>query len=310
MATVWHRARAQQSRDAGSARIKNGRDERWLERRATRPADPRRVHCRASLRLESDGAEMTLIQNWRGGEIEVASSRGGKLAVVDFADGLLQGGVQPWPPPELLQKLTRSAHGSAFDEPDLSAVRRIRGYYSDLQSLRSEDAVTWSVFGTVAYAASAVRAAYVQDLLQTLDVPAPADDYAIWLWRRVPHPETGGKNGPEIDFAIQGQSLVLFGEAKWGSGIGAGQGVNHNRNQLALRREFFERWSSDLFPNQTCFVLLTVSPGGGLQESGERPVGPGTLYERDATWEAISGLARHPLSEELGRYLTWKQQHI
>jgi hypothetical protein len=253
---------------------------------------------------------MKRIPNWRQQEIEIATSRCGKLAVVDIADGLLRGDAKFWPAPELLQKLTRSGHQSDFDGPDLAAACSKYGHYSDLQSLRSEDAVTWSVFGTLIYADPAIRAAYARELLLALDVPVSDREFDVWLWRRVPHPDTGGHNGPEIDFAIQSEHLLLLGEAKWGSKIGAGQGVNKDENQLSLRRRFFELRSGDLFANQSSLVLLTVSSDGGLQVPMDKLLGSGTLYLRDAAWSAVSSLASHPLAEELGKYLAWKRQFV
>ena len=253
---------------------------------------------------------MKRIPNWRQQEIEIATSRCGKLAVVDIADGLLRGDAKFWPAPELLQKLTRSGHQSDFDGPDLAAACSKYGHYSDLQSLRSEDAVTWSVFGTLIYADPAIRAAYARELLLALDVPVSDREFDVWLWRRVPHPDTGGHNGPEIDFAIQSEHLLLLGEAKWGSGIGSAQGVLKDQDQLSLRRLFLESRSSDLFARQTTLVVLTVSPDGGLQEQRDSSLKFGTLHLRDTAWSVVSGLTSHPLAEELDKYLTWKQQFV
>ena len=110
---------------------------------------------------------MAIVENWRCEPTEIARSRGGKAAVVDFADGLVRGVAEPWPPLEILQKLTKSGHESAFEGAELTAVRRTLGFYTDLQSLRSEDAVTWSAFGTVAYAVQETRNAYIREFAGT-----------------------------------------------------------------------------------------------------------------------------------------------
>lgn len=253
---------------------------------------------------------MKLIQNWREQQIKIAESRGGKLAVLNITDGLLRDDSHPWPTMELLQKLTRSGHEKDFDGEDRQAIRREYGYYSDLQSLRSEDAVTWSVFGTMIYTSLEVRSTYVRDLLGVLAVPSNDESFEIRLWRRVPHPQTGRKpTGPEIDFIIQSQHLLLFGEAKWGSNIGKKQGKKRDQDQLTLRRQFFEL-QRGLFGQQSSFVLLTVGRDGDLQKKSDIRSKSDTLYLRDTKWSVISEIESHPHFEELKKYLIWKEQFI
>jgi hypothetical protein len=47
----------------------------------------------------------------------------------------------PWPPPPVVQKLYESRQSRAFAEPELAAAIEVLGFYSDLQSLNSEDAI-------------------------------------------------------------------------------------------------------------------------------------------------------------------------
>ena len=49
-----------------------------------------------------------------------------------------------WPTPEITQKFYASRQQSAFRGDDLGAVVEHLGYYCDLQSLHSEDAITWN----------------------------------------------------------------------------------------------------------------------------------------------------------------------
>ena len=250
---------------------------------------------------------MNWMTDWRGIEIQVGFSRGGVVAVADPLHNLISSGVSPWPPPEVVQKLYRSRHARAFDGPELEAVTEVLGYYSDLQSLHSEDAITWSVFGTLAYAKPSPRDRYCKSLFRALGLPEEAAPGArVWLWRRLPHPDTLVPGGPEIDFGIQTEDVVVLGEAKWLSGVGRRQGKARNKDQLTLRREFIEKYGRTLYPDATDFCLLTVSYRGGVQRNTEVDLGSAKLRMRDMTWEDICSHTAHPCAPELSHYLAWK----
>jgi hypothetical protein len=182
--------------------------------------------ARLEVGRSSSRTSMAYIQNWHGAEIKVARSAGGVLAVADPWDNVVRTGIRPWPPPELIQKAYQSRQLSAFRGENAEiAVSRL-GFYSDLQSLHSEDALTWSVFGPIAYATRAVREEFTRELLELINVPHESTGHAhVWLWRRLPHPDTLVPGGPEIDFGIQTDALFLLGEAKWRSRVGAFQGA-------------------------------------------------------------------------------------
>jgi len=139
-----------------------------------------------------------------------------------------QPGVIPWPPPELIQKVYQSRQVRAYLGSELATAKAKLGFYSDLQSLHSEDAVTWSVFGPVAYASPSIRSAFVRELLALIDVRGSSSDASVWLWRRIPHPDDLVPGGPEIDFGIQTGDVFLLGEAKWRSPVAAAQGVSRD----------------------------------------------------------------------------------
>ena len=86
-------------------------------------------------------------KDWNGQPIDLATSVGGVYACRDAWQGLVRGGVEPWPPPELVQKLYQSRQVRAFRDEHLARVTNRHGFYSDLQSVHSEDAVTWSLLG-------------------------------------------------------------------------------------------------------------------------------------------------------------------
>jgi hypothetical protein len=75
--------------------------------------------------------------------------------------------------PELLQKFYASTRFIGRTPDDDRLARERLGYYCDLQSLNSEDAVTWSFFGTLAYMPAEDRQRVCSGLFERLDLPAP-----------------------------------------------------------------------------------------------------------------------------------------
>jgi hypothetical protein len=55
--------------------------------------------------------------DWRGAEVEVAKSAGGVLALANPWEDVVRGGVLPWPPPELIQKLYQADKPAPSAEP-------------------------------------------------------------------------------------------------------------------------------------------------------------------------------------------------
>jgi hypothetical protein len=235
---------------------------------------------------------------------------GGVRAVVDPWDGLVRTGVVPWPPAELIQKLYQSRQVRAFRDADLAGAKSKHGFYSDLQSLNSEDALTWSVFGPIAYAELPVRLQFAASLLGLIGFPKskPASA-AVWLWRRLPHPDTLVSGGPEIDFGVQTEDVYVIGEAKWLSGVSGAQGAAHDKDQLQLRREFCEKYGRRLLPGCKAFVVVGVSLGGGLVTPMATDVDGVELRTADLTWETLCSMESHPLRNELSSYLQWKREY-
>jgi hypothetical protein len=196
------------------------------------------------------------VRDWRGKEIELVESRGGVLAFANPWEGVVHGGVDPWPPPELVQKLYQSNHAGAIVDAANIAATSFLGYYSDLQSMHSEDAVTWSLFGPITYADSNVRAQFCAQLLGSLGIERSVSNARIWLWRRLPHPDTRVSGGPEINFGIQTADALILGESKWCSAFGARQGVDFSgfcpiRQQLMSNLPCALRFTSILVPRYT-----------------------------------------------------------
>ncbi len=127
------------------------------------------------------------ITDWNGRAIEAAQSRGNVVAVADFSDNLMRLESALWPTAAVLQKLCRNPrHEEAFDGQARQLLTERLGFYSDLQSLHSEDAITWSFFGTLSMASPVKRTAFLNWLLKRIELPANEKDCTIELWRRIP----------------------------------------------------------------------------------------------------------------------------
>lgn len=265
------------------------------------------------------------IPDWNGRLMEVERSRGGVLAACSHRRNLIfEGGEEGPVQPAILQKLVKSDRGSSFDREALRNLRRDLGCYCDLQSLNSEDAITWSVFGTIAGCDEQARARWADELFRTVGLePEPTRHCEIALWRRVPHPETNDGNGPEVDFSVVTDGTILLGECKWTSPVGCGQGRNGDKDQIQMRLEFLQRlrWlpcsverdGRDDLPTGHAYsmgpkrlVVLLVSIDPMEIRPHWRTEGIHTVA---TTWEKICAMRSHPKSDEIMRYFRWKLGH-
>jgi hypothetical protein len=177
--------------------------------------------------------KMATILNWRGKPIEVAVSKGGVYAVMDYSANLIVPENIPWPPPEIVQKLYQSRQSRAFTGEDLRTAERNLGYYSDLQSIHSEDALTWSIFGTLKYSPLSYRLSFMDELLALVGFRShKMESILIDLWRRIPHPDKLVPGGPEIDVVLQSEKVVVYCEAKWMSKVSGKQGKAEDKDQI------------------------------------------------------------------------------
>lgn len=245
-----------------------------------------------------------MIKNWNKSEIACAHSKGGVTVTAHPYDNLIR--TAPWPPPEIVQKLYQSRQIRAFSGEDRDTCTSGLGFYCDLQSIHSEDAITWSVFGTVAHAPQPELESWLRDLMVLLDLPDVDTTGAnIFLWRRIPHPDNLVPGGPEIDVGISTCNALILGEAKWQSGVGAAQGMNRDKDQIQLRGEFLRNYAPRFYPSCSEFVVLGIS----LFEDAFEDTTPEGIAFRCITWEQICALPSHPHAEEVGRYHNWKKGH-
>jgi hypothetical protein len=248
------------------------------------------------------------ILDWRGRVVRAVRSRGGKTAVCDLDDNLLKPVGAHWPTPEIVQKMYGSDRLDAFESDDQSVVTERLGYYCDLQSLNSEDAMTWSYFGPLIYANGDVQRHFADWLLGRVGIEERGSrSCQLWLWRTVPHPDKPqSTSGPEIDFGIVTDTAVVFGEAKWRSNVGKNQGVGRDKNQIQLRRECFEKFGRAIYPWAKNFVVMgvglsaTVCGPWDCTDSGVRRVGC------NLSWSDLCQFSEHPMAEEISAYYQWK----
>jgi hypothetical protein len=241
--------------------------------------------------------------DWNGRAVSVARSKGGVKAVSHPYDNLIRTGFTAWPPPEIVQKLYKSRQARAFEGKDLEIATSGLNYYCDLQSLHSEDAITWSVFGTIARSPQNILETWVRDLFRLIDLPdSHTGNAEIFLWRRIPHPDTLVPGGPEIDVGITTSNTVILGEAKWLSGIGAAQGKARDKDQIQLRGEFLAKYGAGIFPDRPHKVVLGIS----LLPNAFKDTTPEGVYFRTTLWQHMSAIPTHPLLDELARYSEWK----
>jgi hypothetical protein len=212
------------------------------------------------------------IQHWMlKRSVPIAQSASGVSVVTHPDDNLVRGTVSPWPPPELLQKFCASLKFRGATPEDDSAARSGLGFYCDLQSLNSEDAITWSIFGILAYLPDPERTRAIGRLFSLIDLGSPTGSIACWLWRRLPHPEKPeSNNGPELDFGFLTDTVFVLGEAKWNSPLGVGRAA------------------------------------GLLSDPRQSVAG---VVVRNLTWRDVVNCFDGDIRREIFNYLDWREKH-
>ena len=157
-----------------------------------------------------------MITDWNGRDIPSAASKGGVIVFVDPLDNLISTNIHPWPTHEIIKKHDQKSRLSDFDDANRVLATKKLGYCCYLQSINSEDALTWSVFGTVSYHDVQTKIVWVNDLFKLLGLSNCSPSHpSIFLWRRFPHAETLVPGGSEIDFGI-----ITDDTMKWSTNSG------------------------------------------------------------------------------------------
>ncbi len=247
------------------------------------------------------------IDGWTGNAVCVARSPSGVLLLCDYADNVIRSADVPWPPPTLVAKLVADDRVSSKWPAQLrdSVCSRL-GHYTPLQSINSEDAITWSFFGPLMYGSPRVRVQFLRWLLERLELSAEDTVATFDLWRRIPHPEKPSAPGPELDALLHGDRTVVYVEAKWGSPEGVGQGPGGTSTQMQLRRDFVENYGRRIYGARRFVVLGVV-----LQDLIEA-ITPGDsdhVTTRTIRWENLAEFSGRSAQGEFAHYLAWKRHH-
>lgn len=241
-----------------------------------------------------------LMQDWNGQPIDAARSRGRVLALARVQDGLIA--AEAWPPAAVVQKLYQSRQVRSFDGDDLHVVTSDLGYYCDLQSIHSEDMITYNFFGTVGDDSVAI----LNWLSERIGLKDANTSCEISLWRRIPHPDTLVSGGPELDVLLVGDQTVIAMEAKWKSSVGKGQGKLGDKTQLGLRNEWFAKYGRQVFGDRTMVVLGISAFEDDMDMPA--PLGPDIRMSM-LTWRDLADCNVHPHIDEYARHYRWKVEH-
>lgn len=252
---------------------------------------------------------MIEIPHWRlPKKIRIAKSTSGVLVTTHPEENLVRSKTEPWPTPELLQKYSASNRFRGATQEDDSAARSGLGHYCDLQSLNSEDAVTWSVFGTMAYLPESERFGTIHRFFSRLGLTLTNGPVFTWLWRRLPHPEKPeSMGGPEIDFGFLSAENLVLGEAKWNSLLGIGQGINKDRSQLDLRLMYCSELANRALPTVQHFMIVGVSRTPDLFSLSEKT--KNNIRVCNLTWSEVVDCFEGSIQEELHQYLSWRETY-
>ena len=228
-------------------------------------------------------------------EIEIIPSKGSSGAVVSIRDNLLLPESVEWPPIEVVGKFYESKHLKHFDTKFHKKLTKELGFYCDLQSIKSEDVITWSLFGYISKMDIIIQDKFYNELLKNINF---GNDklLSIELWKTLPHPEKLNSKGPEIDVLINGKKYIIMIECKWTSGIGRNQGINKDLDQMQIRKMFKKKIGKYIFPKKEYIIILV----------GNENIGNDLFI----SWESISGYNSLPHKEMFQNYLQWKRKYV
>jgi hypothetical protein len=229
--------------------------------------------------------------------IQIIKSKWKSGAVVDIYDNILIPELFNNPPVELISKLYQSNHLKDYDSKYHDILTKQLGFYCDLQSIKSEDAIVFSYFGYIKNQRHYFQKVWYDSFIKFLFGEANKDYLpSIDLWKRVPHPDTLVPGGPEIDVFIVGTKYYFLIECKWDSPIDSKQGKSGDKDQLQLRKEWIEKIGSKVYPNKTGHVLL-------VDREKKSDVG------LTITWDELSELSTTHKTL-FKQYLEWKKSFL
>jgi len=228
-------------------------------------------------------------------EIRIIPSLGNSGAVESIRNNILVLDEVNWPPSALLCKMVRSGKIRFFSKENQVLLEKQFGYYSDLQSIKSEDAISWSLFGNMSNMTYSVQNAFYKEILVSTKLGEDSL-VSMRMWQRLPHPENGDSKGPEIDVLIVGEKHYFLVECKWTSGIGEKQGKGKDKDQIQIRKEFISGYGKAIFRGKKGHILF---------------VGNSTLNGIESIlWDSFLGFKSIAFKKEFREYLSWKKKYI
>jgi hypothetical protein len=226
---------------------------------------------------------------------KVIKSKGNSGAVINLTDNILVPNIKIWPPLEIVQKMYQSNHLKDFSEEYHKDLTKELGYYCDLYSIKSEDAITWSLFGYISNSEYEIQNNFYNEFLKNININEDKI-VSIELWKRIPHPETKVSGGPEIDVILNGEKYCILIEVKWTSGIDKKQGKNKDKTQIELRNMFCNGIGKHIFKNKKCITVVVAN------ENMEN--------ELFISWDKLSNFDTLPHKILFKEYLEWKRLYI
>lgn len=223
---------------------------------------------------------------------KLVSSKGKSKSYIDFIDNLLIPLNSIVPPIEVVSKVVKSNHIKDFSDENKIKLEEKYGYYSDLQSINSEDAITWSYFGYISKFNDDIRLDFFNEFLSLIG--CEKDSYCeIKLWQRLPHPETFVSGGPEVDVILIGKKKFIIIECKFNSSIGKNQGVSKNLDQMEIRNKWIDEIGKKLYPQHSINLVFV----GKEKKANYQSI----------TWTDLANFENIPHQNEFKKYLASKQ---
>jgi hypothetical protein len=257
----------------------------------------------------TEGNRIRTVDDWRGDPLPIRRSRGSAVPYVeDWQRNVLRAsGSGDWPDFLLRQVRAYVARRGGFADEDAAALAAQLGRISKFQSLRSEDALTWSWFGTLHDAKPESRRAAIQWLCNELPADVEvSDEVEVRQWVRVPHPNVAGRLGPEVDAIIDDPDGVLvYVEAKWDAELGTGKGSSDGLldDQIVLRCRALAPPAVDATRPRVVLGLSRATPDISTYDVVARETGVTVCW---LTWADLARCAQHPLAIDFPAYLAWK----
>ena len=254
------------------------------------------------------------IRGWRGQDIVGVRSRsGGEFWARDWRD------MVPSSSGEITTKAGRAPKASSWFQPDDFAILcEVHEHCCYLQSLRSEDTMTWAAFGPH------VPDAVLDDLMALAFGAVVRGPWRREHWRRYPHPDTNKTHGgPEPDAVLVTNDFCCVVESKWLADLDEEQGVDGTTSQLAMRATIAASLISD--PVRRRVLAIAPSPKRyGLARkpnfaryfaaNEDRYAAAAKADQHGAsalTWEQVTDtIERHMGDVEVVQYLRWRLRFL